>query len=223
MAAAFCLLHGFCSQFPHRLWMYILFIDGDRGTSENRPDPFFASLHVIVFVSFVSCSLSLSPHISVDWWSVHFPACRTYVDLTPQQDTNRFRAHDECNNHCPPTYLPPSSSSSTTTDTPTHRSNDPTLPNANERDTTMVINPTYLAQRTRSCTHSPRPSTYSTLPHSSGGMMMMYARARAKTNEGCFWQPTAATWSDAKQRVLSSYRDWLRAVCLIFFFDFGTT
>lgn len=45
---------------------------------------------------------------------------------------------------------------------------------------------------------------------------MMYARA--KTNEGCFfWQPTAATWSDAKQRVLSSYRDWLRAVCLIFF------
>lgn len=94
---------------PHRLWMYILFIDGDRGTSENRPDPFFASLHVIVFVSFVSCSLSislsLSPHISVDWWSVHFPACRTYVDLTPQQDTNSFRAHDECNNHCPPTFL----------------------------------------------------------------------------------------------------------------------
>lgn len=165
--------------------MYILFIDGDRGTSENRPDPFFASLHVIVFVSFVSCSLSLSlsPHISVDWWSVHFPACRTYVDLTPQQDTNSFRAHDECNNHCPPTYLPPSLL--LLLQHHHHRPTDPTLPNANERHTTMVINPTYLAQRTRSCTHSPRPSTYPTLPHSSGGMMMMMY-ARAKTNEGCF-------------------------------------
>lgn len=177
MAAAFCLLHGFCSQFPHRLWMYILFIDGDRGTSENRPDPFFASLHVIVFVSFVSCSsLSLSPHISVDWWSVHFPACRTYVDLTPQQGTNSFRAHDECNNHCPPTYL-----STSLLLLIHHRPTDPILPNATERDTTMVINPTYLAQRTRSCTHSPRPSTYPTHLYSSGGMMMMYARA--KTNE----------------------------------------
>lgn len=29
----------------------------------------------------------------------------SYVDLTPQQDTNSFRAHDECNNHCPPTSL----------------------------------------------------------------------------------------------------------------------
>lgn len=109
----------------------------------------------------LSLSLSLSPHISVDWWSVHFPACRTYVDLTPQQDTNSFRAHDECNNHCPPTSPPPPPPPPP----PTHRSNDPTLPNANERHTTMVINPTYLAQRTRSCTHSPRPSTYPTLPY----------------------------------------------------------
>lgn len=124
MAAAFCLLHGFCSQFPHRLWMYILFIDGDRGTSENRPDPFFASLHVIVFVSFVSCSLSLSLHTYLWIGGLCTSRLAEPTSTSHLSRTNSFRAHDECNNHCPPTSLPPPPPPPPP---PIHRPTDPTL------------------------------------------------------------------------------------------------
>lgn len=168
MAAAFCLLHGFCSQFPHRLWMYILFIDGDRGTSENRPDPFFAYLHVIVFVSFVSLSLSLS--LPTYLWIGGLCTSRLAEPTSTSHLSRAQTASAPTTNvttivHLP-TSLPPSlllHHHHHRLHRP-HRSNDPTLPNATERDTTMVINPTYLAQRTRSCTHSPRPSTYLPYP-----------------------------------------------------------
>ena len=54
-------------------------------------------------------------------------------------------------------------------------SSDASLEHISGRDAVanMVINPTYLAQRTRS----------------------------------------SATWNDARQRVIQSYRDWIRAVC----------
>ena len=53
-----------------------------------------------------------------------------------------------------------------------------------------MINPTYLAQRTRSC--------------------MYYPSVFFANLADVF---TAANWADAKRRVLHSYRDWLRAVC----------
>lgn len=170
MAAAFCLLHGFCSQFPHRLWMYILFIDGDRGTSENRPDPFFAYLHVIVFVSFVSCSLSIAHTHSLSL-SLH-----TYLWIGGLCTSRLAEPTSTSHLSRTQTASAPTTNVTTIVHLPTslllllllqhhhHRPTDPTLPNANERDTTMVINPTYLAQRTRSCTHSPRPSTYLPYP-----------------------------------------------------------
>lgn len=55
---------------------------------------------------------------------------------------------------------------------------------------TMVINPTYLARRTRSCTH---PS-------------IMGPQGRTLTGG------TAVNWQDAQKRVIKSYREWLRAV-----------
>ncbi|KAL1642507.1 hypothetical protein SLS61_009658 [Didymella pomorum] len=54
----------------------------------------------------------------------------------------------------------------------------------------MVINPTYLAQRTRSCTgHA-----------SSRHWKELSANA-----------DTAVNWTDAKKRVIHSYRDWMRS------------
>ena len=54
----------------------------------------------------------------------------------------------------------------------------------------MVINPTYLAQRTRTCMASPREYLLKANPL------------------------PAVNWADAKRRVFKSYRDWLRAVSL---------
>jgi len=52
----------------------------------------------------------------------------------------------------------------------------------------MVINPTHLAQRTRQCMSLP--------------MVMRFTKAYF----------AAVNWSDAKRRVLKSYREWIRAV-----------
>ncbi|KAJ4991730.1 NADH-ubiquinone oxidoreductase kda subunit [Stagonosporopsis vannaccii] len=54
----------------------------------------------------------------------------------------------------------------------------------------MVINPTYLAQRTRSCTDYTRGSHW---------------------KEWSANDDTAISWTDAKKRVIHSYRDWLRS------------
>lgn len=131
MAAAFCLLHGFCSQFPHRLWMYILFIDGDRGTSENRPDPFFAYLHVIVFVFFVSCSLSiahthtlsLSLSLHTYLWIGGLCTSRLAEPTSTSHLSRTQTASAPTTNvttivHLPTSLPPSSSSSSSTTDPP---------------------------------------------------------------------------------------------------------
>ena len=55
----------------------------------------------------------------------------------------------------------------------------------------MTINPTYLAQRTRSC---------------KVHYQNVYRRQSA---DHVF---LATNWADAKNRVLKSYREWLRAV-----------
>jgi hypothetical protein len=55
----------------------------------------------------------------------------------------------------------------------------------------MVINPTYLAQRTRSCQSNTHTEHWTS----------------TKANTG-----TAVNWTDAKKRVIHSYRDWLRSV-----------
>jgi NADH dehydrogenase (ubiquinone) 1 alpha subcomplex subunit 6 len=58
----------------------------------------------------------------------------------------------------------------------------------------MVINPTYLAQRTRQCGSLPADA---------------YEIGRTDV-------PAAVNWADAKRRVLKSYREWIRAVrCLL--------
>ena len=54
----------------------------------------------------------------------------------------------------------------------------------------MVINPTYLAQRTRQC------------------IFPLLAERNWKANE---WR-VAVNWPDAKRRVLRSYREWIRSV-----------
>jgi hypothetical protein len=67
----------------------------------------------------------------------------------------------------------------------------------------MTINPTFLAQRTRSCTYPPRsvppPGIF------NGGIPVEIG-----ANVLCL----AVNWGDAKFRVLKSYREWLRAVSL---------
>lgn len=60
----------------------------------------------------------------------------------------------------------------------------------------MVINPTYLAQRTRSC---------------KANTSTKHWEARI-ANES-----TAVNWNDAKRRVIHSYRDWVRSVRLFLF------
>ncbi|RII10624.1 hypothetical protein CUC08_Gglean006619 [Alternaria sp. MG1] len=55
----------------------------------------------------------------------------------------------------------------------------------------MVINPTYLAQRTRSCQSNTHTEHWTS----------------TKANTG-----TAVNWTDAKKRVIHSYRDWLRSI-----------
>lgn len=57
--------------------------------------------------------------------------------------------------------------------------------------TNMVINPTYLAQRTRSCKQKILAKHW------------QYSTANSDT---------AVNWGDAKKRVLHSYREWLRSV-----------
>jgi hypothetical protein len=58
----------------------------------------------------------------------------------------------------------------------------------------MVINPTYLAQRTRQCESALRGRG-------------VPARANCES--------VAVNWSDAKRRVLGSYREWIRSVCCL--------
>ena len=55
----------------------------------------------------------------------------------------------------------------------------------------MTINPTYLAQRTRSC------------------KLHYHNVYRCQAADHVF---QATNWADAKNRVLKSYREWLRAV-----------
>ncbi|EEH50200.2 uncharacterized protein PADG_06279 [Paracoccidioides brasiliensis Pb18] len=68
----------------------------------------------------------------------------------------------------------------------------------------MVLNPTYLAQRTRSCMFIPTPR---------------YPRAGNIAPQGPLFcciipltkREIAVNWQDARRRVLKSYREWLRA------------
>ena len=57
---------------------------------------------------------------------------------------------------------------------------------------TMVINPTYLAQRTRTC-----------MFHAATGPSMTCTLAK---------QYSATSWPDAQKRVVHAYRQWLRSV-----------
>jgi hypothetical protein len=57
----------------------------------------------------------------------------------------------------------------------------------------MVINPTYLAQRTRQCEFSPPRLRIEGVLKLMGGRL-------------------AINWNDAHRRVLKSYREWIRAV-----------
>lgn len=75
----------------------------------------------------------------------------------------------------------------------------------------MTINPTYLAQRTRSCTFSFPPFSIVTNCFNVSGQARnggVRELTHATVNR------LAASWNDAKYRVLKSYREWLRAVSL---------
>lgn len=175
MAAAFCLLHGFCSQFPHRLWMYILFIDGDRGTSENRPDPFFAYLHVVVFVSFVSCSLSISLSLHTYLWigglctsRLAEPTSTSHLSRTQTASapTTNVTTIVHLPTFLPPLPLPPP---------PTHRPTDPTiqpyLTRTRETQPWSSTQPISRNERAPVRIYPAHLPTYPILPYSSEGMM----------------------------------------------------
>jgi hypothetical protein len=71
----------------------------------------------------------------------------------------------------------------------------------------MTINPTFLAQRTRSCTFPSTPDLFRRPP---GGIFNGVFAVERGANVVCL----AVNWGDAKYRVLKSYREWLRAVSL---------
>jgi hypothetical protein len=65
----------------------------------------------------------------------------------------------------------------------------------------MVLNPTYLAQRTRSCMYF--------------WFLSVVNSSQLEYDPGWRWLcagAAAVNWQDAKRRVLKSYREWLRAV-----------
>jgi hypothetical protein len=73
--------------------------------------------------------------------------------------------------------------------------------------TNMVINPTYLAQRTRTCQSHTLPSH--PIPSHPAQPSINLPSAPPLTSHPL---STAVNWPDARRRVLKSYREWLRAV-----------
>ena len=76
--------------------------------------------------------------------------------------------------------------------------------------TNMVINPTYLAQRTRSCQPHPihRNPFHPVLCQPTPPFIELPSTHPLTSPS----PSTAVNWPDARRRVLKSYREWLRAV-----------